>query len=161
MKIRSIWEHKQYLDTLFAKGDQINYKINKGEIKSTELLSHWSRYLCVLVSGWIEVSVRSIFREYIKKRSSKELERYALNKLKMRSAYMKNIIDLSSQFSVEMSQALQLATDGPIEDAVNTIVGNRHKIAHGGTCDISYVRLRDYYADVVKAIQLLEEQCLT
>ena len=66
MKAKSIWENKLYLDNLFSKGDEIYIKLEKGITKDDELLSHWSRYLCVLVSGWIEVSVIRIYREYIK-----------------------------------------------------------------------------------------------
>lgn len=29
-----------------------------------EVLSHWARYLCVLTSGFIEVSLKSILSEY-------------------------------------------------------------------------------------------------
>ena len=78
----------------------------------------------------------------------------------MRSAYMKNIIRLTNDFSPEMGEALQFATQD-IKDSVNTIVENRHKIAHGGTCDISFLRLKAYYKDAAKAIQLLEEECLS
>jgi hypothetical protein len=159
MRSKTIWAHKIYLDTLFAKGDIMNERMKKGEVLSVEPLSHWSRYLCVLVSGWLEVSVKEIYRQYIMKRASAELQRYALRKLKMRSAYMKNIVSLTSEFSVELSELIQSETDGAIEAAVNTIVDNRHKIAHGGTCDISFVRLKAYYLEAIKAVEILEKHC--
>ncbi len=150
MKNAGIWYHKIYLDYLFSKGD---------EIKDDELLSHWSRYLCVLVSGWLETSVHRIYSEYIRNRSSKEVRRFASNRLGIRSAKMNNIIALTSQFSVEWAKALENVTDGPIKDAVDNIVENRHHVAHGETSDISFLRLKTYYANAIKAVELLEKQC--
>jgi hypothetical protein len=56
---------------------------------------------------------------------------------------------------------LQQYTDGEIKDAVDSIVANRHLIAHGESCNISFERLKKYYGSAVKAIELLESQCNT
>ena len=50
MKNKKVVSHKQRLDALFDKVKALD--------SEPELISHWSRYLCVLVSGFIEASVR-------------------------------------------------------------------------------------------------------
>ena len=51
------FEHR--LDSLFER------IIDLGD--DLEMQANWAKYLCVLVSGYLEVSVKSVFREYAKK----------------------------------------------------------------------------------------------
>lgn len=43
---------------------------------SPELISHFSRYLCVLVSGYAEQSVKELVTEYCRTKSSEPIQRY-------------------------------------------------------------------------------------
>lgn len=43
-----------------------------------------------------------------------------------------------------------------IKDSVDSIVDNRHQIAHGKSIGIGYVTVNKYYGNVVKAVQVLE-----
>ena len=154
MTRRNLWYHKQYLDYLFGKSAILK--------DNDELLSHWARYLCVLVSGWLEMSVYEIYSEYVQKRSSENVSRYVSRRLrKFQNPKMNNILSLTSDFCSEWRDALQQCTDGEIKDAVDSIVANRHLIAHGESCNISYERLKEYYERAVRAIRILESQCNT
>ena len=48
---------------------------------------------------------------------------------------------------------------GQISDAVNSIVANRHLIAHGGASQVSMSAVKSYYADVVRAIDIMFDVC--
>ena len=48
----------------------------------TELTSHYARYLCMLVSGYAEQSVKELVRQYCRKRSSEAIQKYVGSQLK-------------------------------------------------------------------------------
>jgi hypothetical protein len=152
MTHKHYWYQKQHLDFLFQKSASLK--------ENDELLAHWSRYLCVLVSGWLQVAVYEIYSDYARKRASENVSSYVSKRLKkFQNPKMNNILSLTSDFSSDWKDALKGATHGEIKDAVDSIVKNRHQIAHGESCNISYERLKRYYEKAVIAIELLEKQC--
>lgn len=69
MKNNEVMRAKQKLDKVFAKIDQLP----KEDI---ELQAHWAKYLCILVSGFLENSVRAIYSEYAKKVSNTKVTNF-------------------------------------------------------------------------------------
>jgi hypothetical protein len=59
--------YKNKLDALFEKVK---------EIQDMELKSEWAKYLCVLVSGYLEVSIREIHVEYARRRADENVTNY-------------------------------------------------------------------------------------
>ena len=55
MRLLELHRRKQHLDHLFGEARAL---------PDPELKSHWARYLCVLVSGFVETSVLALYREY-------------------------------------------------------------------------------------------------
>lgn len=145
--------YNQKLDTLFNKKAQ--------EVSGDlEVQSHWARYLCVLVCGFLETAVRTTYGEYASNKAHRNVSKYVTTKLDLfRSPSMGNIIELTELFSKEWADDLGQATDGQLKDAVNSLVAVRHQIAHGKDAGISYVRVREYYQSAVKVVKLLEKQC--
>jgi hypothetical protein len=152
MTRKHFWEQKLYLDYLFELGAKFK--------ENDELLAHWARYLCVLVSGWVQVSVYSIYNDYSQKRSSANVSIFVSKKLKhLQNPTMENILKLTCEFSPEWKKALEDATRGETKAAINSIVANRNLIAHGESSGVSYVPLKDWYEKAVRGIQIIEEQC--
>ncbi|MCJ7633482.1 HEPN domain-containing protein [Candidatus Bathyarchaeota archaeon] len=153
MTRRDLWAHKRYLDYLFKKSEEL-----KG---NEELLAHWTKYLCVLVTGWLEEAIYEIYSEYTEKKSHKNVSRYVTLKLKrFRNPKMGNIRTLVSDFNSDWGEEFDAITIGEIKDAVDSIVSNRHLITHGRSCNMSLRRLTQYYEHAVKAVQFLESQSL-
>ena len=151
MKNRKIVSHRQKLDAVFAKASALN--------SDPELLAHWSRYLCVLVSGFVEASIRTLIVEYANSRSSPEIAHFVGKKLKrFTNAKTGKILDLFEEFSMEKRDGFANAIDDEVKDAVNSVVSNRHLIAHGQDVGISFVTIKNYYAAVVMAIEEVEKQ---
>lgn len=63
----SILSHRQRLDHLFAKISSISDPADQSE---------WSKYLCVLVSGFIEESLRVLLEEYTKNHSAPNIQNF-------------------------------------------------------------------------------------
>ncbi len=143
-------QHKQRLDALFDKAAELT--------NDAELLSNWAKYLCVLASGFIEASVRTLIREYVGARANREVSHYVSQKLRrFQNAKMSKILDLLGDFSSEMRENLDTATKGELKDAIDSVVSNRHQIAHGGFVGMSYVNIKDYYDRSVQVIEKIED----
>ena len=151
MRNREVNQHKDRLDDLFSK---------VAEISDSELQAHWSRYLCILLSGFIETSIRSILSEYAENRASPVVSNYVQRELRrFQNPSMQRILDLLGSFSQEWAVQLSAQTTDEKKDAINNIIGNRNRIAHGENVGISFVPLRGYYRNAVSVLELIEEQC--
>ena len=131
MKNQEISSNKQRLDNLFKKITAFS--------TDTDLQSHWARYLCILVSGFLETSVRIIYREYARKKATPQVANFVEGKLEdFQNPKMEKILQLTGLFSKEWANELRLETEGELKDAVDSIANNRNQIAHGGSVGISY-----------------------
>jgi len=72
---------------------------------------------------------------------------------------MAPIIELFGSFNPAWRAELESATEGKLGDSINSIVGNRHSIAHGQSVSLSLVGLTSYYRDALKVIELLHSTC--
>lgn len=151
MKNRDVVRYQQRLDSLFEKIK---------DVSDIELQSHWGRYLCVLVSGYLETSVRAIYSEYSSKRANANVANYVSSRLeRFQSPKMGNILELTRAFSRQWAEELENATEGELKESVDSVVADRHNIAHGRDIGITYARIRKYYQNAIKVIELIEEQC--
>jgi len=126
MKNQKIVSHKQKLDALFAKTKDLN--------SDAELIAHWSRYLCVLVSGFVA-------------------------KLKIfTNAKTNKILDLVAEFGNDFREELAKVLTDELKDSVDSVVSNRHLIAHGQDVGIGIATIKKYYSSVVTAVEELEKQ---
>lgn len=67
MRNVEVTRFKNQLDHLFSQ---------VAHIEDTELQSHWAKYLCVLVSGFIETSIKAIYSEYVKRKAAPYVANY-------------------------------------------------------------------------------------
>lgn len=152
MKSQAVNQHKQRLDHIFVQVSAFS--------ADPELGSHWARYLCVLVSGFLETSVQTLYFEYAKARSSREVASFVESRLKrFQNLNMQRILDLSGAFNPAWRESLKAATEGEPKDAINSIMANRHIIAHGESVGITYSRMQQYYESVIKVVELIDKQC--
>jgi ElaB/YqjD/DUF883 family membrane-anchored ribosome-binding protein len=152
MKNQEINRNKQKLDSLFEKVKDFS--------ADTYLQSHWARYLCISVSGFLETSVRIIYREYAKSKAIPQVANFVEGKLEdFQNPKMEKILQLTGGFSKEWASDLRLKTDGELKDAVDSIAHNRNQIAHGGSVGMTYRQIKDYYDRAIKVIELIENQC--
>jgi hypothetical protein len=151
MSLVEITRQRQRLDDLFQKAKSL---------ADLEVQSHWSRYLCVLVSGFLENSVRLTYSEYAHRRADPLVADFVESRLRQfQNPKMGSILDLTGAFSQEWRQRLEDETGGQLGESVNSIVGNRHKIAHGESVGLTLHSLIQYYGDALRVVELLRQQC--
>jgi HEPN superfamily RiboL-PSP-like protein len=147
----AIHQQKQRLDELFKAA---------GTLSDIEIQSHWSRYLCVLVSGFLENSVELCLSEYSRRAANNEVANFVSARLRgFQNPKMGAILELLGSFNADWRTRVEAATEGQLSDSVNSIVGNRHRIAHGESVSLSMSSLASYYKDAVAVIDLLQRTC--
>lgn len=147
----AIHQQKQRLDELFKVARTLS---------DAEIQSHWSRYLCVLVSGFLENSVELCLSEYSKRAANSSVSNFVSARLRgFQNPKMSAILELLGSFNPDWRMRTEVATQGQLADSVNSIVGNRHKIAHGESVSLSMGSLAAYYRDAAAVIDLLQQTC--
>ena len=147
-----IHRHQQRLDALFERVPR--------PPDDMELQSEWAKYLCVLVSGFLEKSVHTLYGAYSRAKAAPYVANFVDNKLQVfRNPKMEKILDIARAFSPEWEAALRDGTEGELKDAVDSIVANRNRIAHGEYSGITYATIQQYYRSAIKVISLIEKQC--
>lgn len=146
-----ISRHKDRIDGLFELGRGPNF--------DGTVAAHWSRYLCVLISGFLEDSVRTILIDYATRRAQPSCARFIIGRVReFSNAKMNKILDLIGEFDGEARAELERFVERRLKDSVDSIVNNRHQIAHGRSAGIGLAELRDYYRSVVRVIDEIERR---
>lgn len=149
---REVLRYRRRLDHLFGQIAVLS--------EDHELQAQWARYLCILVSGFLEVSVRAIYGEYARNKAVPYVANFVDSQLEFfRNPKMGSILDLTGAFSREWEEKLRDATEGQLKTAVDSVVANRHRISHGEDVGITYTRIKEYYASVLKVVEIIDEQC--
>ena len=144
--------YKKRLDALFDKVK---------EIQDIELQSEWAKYLCVRVSGYLEVSIRTIYTEYARNKSHKNVANFVSSRLSgFQNPNMEMIFQRAGAFNQDWRRELE-NIDDEIKTSVNSIVTLRNKISHGDDVDLTYRRINEYYQNAIKILQFIEIQCKT
>jgi len=147
-----VLSYRQRLDSLIHKIDSFS--------GDEELQAHLAKYLCIIVCGFLETSVRAIYRDYAQKKASKYVANYVDSKLKnFQNPKMEKILSLAGAFSSIWREDLEKTTKDVIKESIDSIVANRNVIAHGGSVGITIGSMKRYYEDAVKLINLIERQC--
>ncbi|MDA2934975.1 HEPN domain-containing protein [Acidobacteria bacterium AH-259-D05] len=126
-----------------------------------ELQAHWARYLCVLVSGFVETSVQQIYSQYAGEQSSPVIANFVSKTLSRHiNLNMTKIIALASLFDPRWASKIEFDTEGELKAAIDSIAANRNSIAHGQDTGVSLHRIRDWYEKALRVIELVESTCL-
>ena len=144
---------KQRLDNLFAQVDSLSL--------AEEQLSHWARYLCVLVSGFVENAIRVMITEYTRERSHPYVSSYVAKQIRrITNLNETKIVHLLGTFSTDWRQTLEAKITDQQKDAIDSVVANRHNIVHGRSVGITLVRMKEYYKRVIEVVDLIETECM-
>jgi hypothetical protein len=149
MRYTTLVSEQKLIDSLFLKISSIS--------GDTEFSSHWARYLCVVVYGHIENSMREIFFNYASKQSSPEVSNFVRERLRgVWNWNAEKIFETVGLFDPQLKVELESEIDQELKDGLNSIVNNRKKISHGSSVSVSYIQAHEYYKKVIKFIDVLD-----
>jgi len=145
----SVYTHRQKIDNLFKK---------VALFEEPDIQSEWSKYLCILVSGFVEESLRVLLEKYCANKASPNIQKFVGKKIdnitNCKTNKIKTILD---EFSSDWSNEFTNRISDQIKTAIDNVVENRNKIAHGRSISMSYHNISNYYSNVKKAVEILEE----
>src|SRR5687768_10256991 len=107
-------------------------RIKKIDTAEFELRADFSRYLCVLVSGYLEQSLRNATAEYIRSRSQPTIANFVIKTTgRISNLKTEKITDHLLSFNTSWEEPLKTLLADEAKDAINSVVALRHGIAHG------------------------------
>ena len=141
---------QQRLDASFDRVDGI---------RDPELMSDFAKYLCVLVSGFLETAVAALVLEHARHRGAPTLQRFVDSKAqRFVNPKMQRLRDFLGSFDPEWRSALEQLPAEQTE-AVDSVVNLRNKIAHGESVGLTYGRMKNYYSEILKVLNVVERLC--
>jgi hypothetical protein len=156
MMNRELSRQQQRLDSLFKR-------IKDATGDDVEMQSHWAKYLCVLCAGFIENAIKEIYGDFVKGAASTPVANYSIKTLsRIQNPQTTKFIETARAFKSNWADELEafVAEDGR-KDATDSIMSNRHNIAHGKDSGVSIVRMKEWYKKSVEVLEYLETQCRT
>lgn len=143
---------KSRLDAVFALAHK-----QKAE---EEILSHWARYLCVLTSGYVEVALRAALNEHVAKRSHPNVVNYVESRLEgITNLNEEKVYQLLNAFNPKWAEHFRNKRSDAQKDALDSVVRNRNKIAHGQSVGLTLVRMTEYYKEIAAIVDVIEKEC--
>jgi hypothetical protein len=146
-------QEKQRLDNVFS--------LVKRMPPDDEVLAHWAKYLCVLTSGFIENSLRLILRAYTATHACEPVANFVWSQTKgLTNLNDEKIASILGAFDPNWRETFCATRSQEQKDAIDSVLANRHQIAHGRSVGLTFVRMKQYYNDICKAIKIVDEECV-
>ena len=126
--------------------------------QTPDVQADYARYLCVLVTGYLEQTVVQIIVDYVDALGNQRLGRYVAKTLK-RPGSMKvdRILDLVASFSDDWRSHLEDKLTLRHRDAIGSLYASRNRIAHGEDVDLTYRQVYEYYQRALEVVRLVKE----
>jgi len=119
-----------------------------------EFQADFAKYLCVLVSGYLESALCALLLGYSQSRSAPEVASFVERQLgPWTNPKAEKIIDLFGTFSPGWRDDLMTFLVDQRKDSLNSLVALRHKIAHGESVGTSLSQIRAHYSVVNDVIE--------
>ena len=145
--------------------DSLKSLLNRTDVATggdIELIGHWGRYLCVLTAGFLENALRETYGEFVKRAASPQVAKFAMTKLdSIPNPKAGRFVETAENFNSIWAEGLKLFLDEDSRrrrNAIDSIMGNRHQIAHGKSTQISIGRIREYLPDCIDVVEFIESQ---
>lgn len=149
---------------IISNQDRIKNIIHKYKpAADDELKKDIARYTCVLVSGYIEESIRILINDYTKGKSSPIIEKFVNSKVKrITNCHFNKIVEILQSFDQQWANDFcsNVKNDEPIpdkyKDSIDSVVATRHRIAHGKNTGITIVTINNYYECANEIVRILD-----
>ena len=137
---------RQHLDTTFSRAGRLD--------ADPELLSDFARYLCVLVSGFVEQATIEMLIEYVRAHSDTRIQRHVERSVRRHLTNLKaqRLIEVVGALDLEWRSALETFIVDEYKDALDGIVDLRNQVAHGIHVGVTLPRVNEYYTRIKKII---------
>lgn len=126
-----------------------------------ELQAHWAQYLCVRVAGFMENALGEMYSEYARRCANAKVANYVAAAVSaIQNPRAGRFVETARKFDPAWADELEafLEQEGR-KDALNSIMTNRHLIAHGADSGITMARVNEYFEKCIQIVEFVESQC--
>lgn len=138
---------------------ELEQQFKLAELESEdEVKSLLANFLCVRTSGLLETFIKGRISDYLDKKVTKEVKRYISLKMKdITSLNANKIVSVLDTFSKSWAISFQSYIDSHEQEknSLNSIISNRHNIAHGQKSSVTFTNMKQYYVDIKAVIKEL------
>lgn len=147
------------LKTLQYIRDLDSLKIKAEKVDDEEIQSYLVNLICVRTAGLLEVFLKTRISEYSKNKVPKEISHFMTSKFKdITNLKSTKFVDVLMSFSTEWGEKFKdyLNDHEQEKTSLDSVIAQRHNIAHGQPSQIGYVSMLQYYNDVKSIIMYLD-----
>ena len=125
-----------------------------------ELQSDFAKYLCVLVSGYVETSVKELLLEHSRRNAAPTLQRFVEARTRrVANLNSERLQQLLGSFDPDWGKNLSLFLVDEKKDALDSVVDLRNKIAHGESIGLTYQRITEYFRHIQRVVGRVADLC--
>ena len=154
--VREIELRRRKIDAIFERANNL-----AGQPNSEILQADFARYICVLVSGFVEKATAELILYYAQDKAAIPIRTYI-------DTNLRRLTNVDKERLLQVIGSLDASWRNDVDDfvidekkaALNSIVGLRHNIAHGGDGGISLGQIARYWASIQQIIEHLENLLL-
>ena len=125
-----------------------------------ELRAHWAQHFCILAAGLLENALKDIYDEYASRSASRAVASFVRSRLRrIQNPNATAFLEIVGSFDPDWRTKLEafLEEDGR-KEALDSIMANRHQIAHGKDCGITIGLLSTYLDRAIAVLEFVETQ---
>lgn len=118
----------------------------------------FAKYFCVLVSGFLENALIALVLDFVQKQSPPEVQLYVEKRLdRWTNPSTDKVLILLGDFSADWRKRAEAFIIDDRKATVNSLVGLRHQIAHGGSVGTSIAQVKVYYLATIEVVDFIAD----
>lgn len=120
--------------------------------------SHFARYYCVLVCGFIENCIKIVVIDFAQNSGRSEVAAYVGSRISRFGDIGKQ--ELSSfihSYSNTWGKHVDSFMDGPAGEALDSLKNIRNQVAHGGSMSTSLGQIDAYFSEIDKLVEFVDK----
>ena len=147
-----VYRLRQMLDATFKRASTLR--------SDPEIQSDFARYLCILVSGFIEQAVAELIMEHARNHSAPTIQRFVeLRIQQLTNVKTQRLQEVLGTLNPEWRQDLEQFVVDEKKDALDSIVSLRNRISHGYSVGVTFARIQKYYEQVKVVVDRVATLC--
>lgn len=139
--------------------DLDNLKLKIDGVDDDEIKSSLIKLFCVRVSGLLEVFLKTRISEYSNGKVPKEINRFLTSKFKdITNLKTSKLQEVLTAFSTEWAKKFTdyIEKNEQIKTSLDSIIAQRHSIAHGQSSNLGEIVMNQYYDDIKQVVCFLD-----
>ena len=132
--------------------------------QDVNLQAHLGRYLCVMVAGFLEYGLQTVYTDFAERSSSPQAARFASGRIgRITNPNAERFLQTAGAFEPRWREELSeffLSDSARMRNVINSIMSARNQIVHGGAAQVTVSSVRDYLNCSVEVLEFIENQCM-